>query len=168
MTERQIQLLIPDQRSPIRRAVILRRVDPELRIAQFYSLMIERDLFGTIMLVRSWGRIGTRGSELALSSSVFVGGRCYRLAYAELPPCDQGKVLRIQPPTGYFYFIQAVQGRHGTFLFSPQNATAFYVSDTDPDDRTAMTIGLDRWVHNGRVVGPHGEEDLLKHEPSKR
>jgi predicted DNA-binding WGR domain protein len=64
VTERQIQLLIPDQRSPIRRAVILRRVDPELRIAQFYSLMIERDLFGTIMLVRSWGRIGTRGSEL--------------------------------------------------------------------------------------------------------
>jgi len=32
-----------DKRSPIRRAVILRRVDPELWIAQFYSLLIERD-----------------------------------------------------------------------------------------------------------------------------
>ena len=55
---------MPDQRSPICRAVILRRVDPELRIAQFYSLMIKRDLFGEVRLVRAWGRIGTQGSEL--------------------------------------------------------------------------------------------------------
>ena len=54
---------MPDKRSPIRRAVILRRVDPELRIAQFYSLLIERDLFGEVRLVRAWGRIGTQGSE---------------------------------------------------------------------------------------------------------
>jgi predicted DNA-binding WGR domain protein len=33
-------------------------------MARFYSLMIERDLFGTIRLVRSWGRIGTKGQEL--------------------------------------------------------------------------------------------------------
>ena len=55
---------MPDKRSPVRRAVILRRVDPELRIAQFYALMIERDLFGEVRLVRAWGRIGTQGSEL--------------------------------------------------------------------------------------------------------
>ena len=55
---------MPDKRSPIRRAVILRRVDPELRVAQFYSLLIERDLFGEVRLVRAWGRIGTQGSEL--------------------------------------------------------------------------------------------------------
>jgi predicted DNA-binding WGR domain protein len=28
-------------------------------------LAIERDLFGTVRLVRTWGRIGTRGRELA-------------------------------------------------------------------------------------------------------
>ena len=55
---------MPDKRSPIRRAVILRRVDSELRMAHFYSLMIERDLFGEVRLVRAWGRIGTQGSEL--------------------------------------------------------------------------------------------------------
>jgi predicted DNA-binding WGR domain protein len=33
-------------------------------MARFYSLMVERDLFGTIRLVRSWGRIGTNGQEL--------------------------------------------------------------------------------------------------------
>jgi len=30
----------------------------------FYSLPIERDLFGRIVLVRSWGRIGTNGRNL--------------------------------------------------------------------------------------------------------
>ncbi len=54
---------MPDDRSPMRRAVVLRRVDPEKRMARFYSLMIERDLFGSITLVRSWGRIGTQGRE---------------------------------------------------------------------------------------------------------
>jgi predicted DNA-binding WGR domain protein len=33
-------------------------------MARFYSLMVERDLFGTIRLVRNWGRIGTNGREL--------------------------------------------------------------------------------------------------------
>jgi len=32
--------------------------------ARFYALMIERDLFGEVRLVRAWGRIGTQGSEL--------------------------------------------------------------------------------------------------------
>ena len=32
--------------------------------ARFYSLMIERDLFGRVVLVRNWGRIGTNGREL--------------------------------------------------------------------------------------------------------
>jgi predicted DNA-binding WGR domain protein len=52
-------------RSPICRAVILRRVEPDKRMARFYNLMIERDLFGTVRLVRNWGRIGTLGRERA-------------------------------------------------------------------------------------------------------
>ena len=50
---------MPDDRSPVRRAVILRRVDPDLNVARFYALMIERDLFGTVRLVRNWGRVWT-------------------------------------------------------------------------------------------------------------
>ena len=34
-----------DERSPIRHATVLHRVDPELRIARFYSLMIVRARF---------------------------------------------------------------------------------------------------------------------------
>ena len=50
-------------RSPICRTVVLRRVEPDKRMARFYSLMVERDLFGTVRLVRNWGRIGTLGRE---------------------------------------------------------------------------------------------------------
>jgi predicted DNA-binding WGR domain protein len=52
-------------RSPVCRAVVLRCIEPDRRMARFYSLMVERDLFGTVRLVRNWGRIGTLGRELA-------------------------------------------------------------------------------------------------------
>jgi predicted DNA-binding WGR domain protein len=53
-----------DRRSPIQHHLVLHRINPEQGIRRFYSLMIERDLFGTIRLVRNWGRIGTNGQEL--------------------------------------------------------------------------------------------------------
>jgi predicted DNA-binding WGR domain protein len=53
-----------DTRSPVQHALVLHRVDPDRGVARFYSLLIERDLFGTIRLVRNWGRIGTAGQEL--------------------------------------------------------------------------------------------------------
>ena len=52
------------ERSPIKHHLVLHRIDPEQGIRRFYSLMIERDLFGTMRLVRNWGRIGTKGQEL--------------------------------------------------------------------------------------------------------
>jgi predicted DNA-binding WGR domain protein len=56
---------MPDElRSPIKHHLVLHRIDPKQGIRRFYSLMIERDLFGTIRLVRNWGRIGTKGQEL--------------------------------------------------------------------------------------------------------
>jgi predicted DNA-binding WGR domain protein len=54
-----------DLRSPIKHHLVLHRIDPEQGIRRFYSLMIERDLFGTVRLVRNWGRIGTNGQEEA-------------------------------------------------------------------------------------------------------
>lgn len=53
-----------DLRSPIKHHLVLHRRDPEQRVVRFYSLMIERDLFGVVRLVRCWGRIGTSGREL--------------------------------------------------------------------------------------------------------
>ena len=54
-----------DERSPIQHALVLHRIDPDRHVARYYSLMIERDLFGTVRLVRNWGRIGTTGQEKA-------------------------------------------------------------------------------------------------------
>jgi predicted DNA-binding WGR domain protein len=54
---------MPDDRSPVRHHLVLHRVDPVQLIARFYSLLIERDLFGRVVLVRNWGRIGTNGQE---------------------------------------------------------------------------------------------------------
>ncbi len=57
---------MPDPLSPFQHVVMLRRTDPEHGMARFYSLMIERDLFRTVRLVRHWGRIGAmQGRELA-------------------------------------------------------------------------------------------------------
>ena len=53
-----------DLRSPIKHHLVLHRIDPEQGVRRFYSLMIERDLFGRVALVRNWGRIGTNGREL--------------------------------------------------------------------------------------------------------
>jgi predicted DNA-binding WGR domain protein len=53
-----------DLRSPIKHHLVLHRIDPEQGIRRSYSLMIERDLFGTVRLVRNWGRIGTNGREI--------------------------------------------------------------------------------------------------------
>ena len=55
---------MPDPRSPVRLHAVLRRADPTRPAAEFYSLIIERDLFGQIRLVRNWGRVGTKGREL--------------------------------------------------------------------------------------------------------
>ncbi len=57
---------LPDElRSPIKHHLVLHRIGPEQGIRRFYSLMIERDLFGTVRLVRHWGRIGNNGQEKA-------------------------------------------------------------------------------------------------------
>lgn len=52
-----------DERSPITYHLVLCRIDPEQGVRRFYSLMIEHDLFGTVRLVRNWGRIGARDRE---------------------------------------------------------------------------------------------------------
>jgi predicted DNA-binding WGR domain protein len=39
----------------------LQRVDLARNMARFYSMNVERDLFGCVVLVRRWGRIGTAG-----------------------------------------------------------------------------------------------------------
>lgn len=41
--------------------LVLHRVDPSVNMRRFYTLSLENSLFGDILLVRRWGRIGTHG-----------------------------------------------------------------------------------------------------------
>jgi predicted DNA-binding WGR domain protein len=46
-------------------AVHLRRVDPARNMSRFYRLDVQPDLFGGILLMKEWGRIGARGRMVA-------------------------------------------------------------------------------------------------------
>ena len=51
----------PRQLSLPLESLALRRIDPARNMARFYCLAVERDLFGRVVLVRRWGRLGTAG-----------------------------------------------------------------------------------------------------------
>lgn len=41
----------------------LRKVDPARNMARYYGLLLQPTLFGETLLVRHWGRIGTKGRQ---------------------------------------------------------------------------------------------------------
>jgi predicted DNA-binding WGR domain protein len=41
--------------------LILHRTDPARNMARFYALSLEPSLFGEVILIRRWGRIGAFG-----------------------------------------------------------------------------------------------------------
>lgn len=43
--------------------IMLRRVDPTLNMSRFWSARLQPSLFEEVLLVRNWGRIGSRGQE---------------------------------------------------------------------------------------------------------
>ncbi|CAN7700857.1 WGR domain-containing protein [Rhizobium sp. LjRoot254] len=46
--------------------IYLERIDSGRNMARFYALEIEADLFGHVLAVRRWGRIGTTGRQQSL------------------------------------------------------------------------------------------------------
>ena len=48
-------------------AVHLRRVDPARNMHRFYRLDVQPDLFGRMLLMKQWGRVGTQGRMVAES-----------------------------------------------------------------------------------------------------
>lgn len=41
----------------------LTRIEPKANMRRFYRLEVMPDLFGGVVLVRNWGRIGSSGTE---------------------------------------------------------------------------------------------------------
>jgi predicted DNA-binding WGR domain protein len=54
------QHIAPDMTTPTQ-PVVLRRIDAARNMSRFYSLEVERDLLGSVVLARRWGRIGQSG-----------------------------------------------------------------------------------------------------------
>jgi hypothetical protein len=72
---------MPDElRSPIKHHLVLHRIDPEQGIRRFYSPMMERELFGTVRLVRNWGGSAPTGRNWSRCStpSLMPGRRSRR------------------------------------------------------------------------------------------
>jgi predicted DNA-binding WGR domain protein len=42
--------------------IVLRRIEPLRNIRRFYALSLQPDLFGTVSLVKEWGRVGQPGT----------------------------------------------------------------------------------------------------------
>ncbi|MBX9459668.1 MAG: WGR domain-containing protein [Rhizobium sp.] len=48
-------------------SIDLERRQPDRNMARFYCLSVEHDLFGTVLALRRWGRIGTTGRTLSMA-----------------------------------------------------------------------------------------------------
>jgi predicted DNA-binding WGR domain protein len=42
--------------------IVLRRIEPRRKMNRFYALSLQPDLFGTVSVVKEWGRIGQPGT----------------------------------------------------------------------------------------------------------
>jgi predicted DNA-binding WGR domain protein len=42
--------------------IVLRRIEPQRNMRRFYALSLQPDLFGSVSVVKEWGRIGQPGT----------------------------------------------------------------------------------------------------------
>lgn len=64
---------------------LLHRIDPDHNMARFYRVEVTPDLFGQVIVERSWGRIGCRGQyrRASYSSTSFAEQAAYVLVRAK-------------------------------------------------------------------------------------
>jgi predicted DNA-binding WGR domain protein len=62
--EREIRRPRQNREGRAMNALTLRRIDPAKHMARFYAMDVQRDLFGCMLLVKQWGRIGTHGRRV--------------------------------------------------------------------------------------------------------
>jgi predicted DNA-binding WGR domain protein len=76
----------------VRHPRFLRRTEPAKNMARFYALSIEPSLFGELLLIRHWGRIGSHGrlmieafptSDAATAALSKLADRKHKRGYVE-------------------------------------------------------------------------------------
>lgn len=75
--------------------VALRRIRPERNERRFYRMDVATDLFGTAVLMRNWGRIGTHGR---LRSDPYPDEAAARAALLALAAAKRRRGYRDWPP----------------------------------------------------------------------
>lgn len=70
-------------------SIYLERIDPARNLARFYLVEIQHDLFGNVVTVRRWGRIGTRGRQL-LTFAISVAHAMSELEHWKDVKCRRG------------------------------------------------------------------------------
>ncbi|WP_425347730.1 WGR domain-containing protein [Spartinivicinus poritis] len=68
--------------------IYLKLSDPETNTHKFYTLLIQKDLFGNWALLRQWGRIGTKGT---IKVDTFD---CYEKAHSALESIKKEKLCK--------------------------------------------------------------------------
>lgn len=90
-------------------AMMLRRVDPTRNMSRFWSARLQPSLFEEVLLVRAWGRIGSRGQErsywfasrqAALAAFEKITAAKRRRGYAVTRPIRNAQPERRQHATG--------------------------------------------------------------------
>lgn len=75
-------------------SIYLERIDHRTNMARFYHVSVEIDLFGDILAVRRWGRIGSDGRRLSLPQQSVADALC------EVEQCADAKRRRGYRDTG--------------------------------------------------------------------
>jgi predicted DNA-binding WGR domain protein len=67
-------------------ALTLYRIDPSRNMRRFYALDVQPDLFGGVLLMKQWGRIGTKGR---ITAERFETADLAALALSEQRRCKE-------------------------------------------------------------------------------
>jgi predicted DNA-binding WGR domain protein len=65
-------------------AIVLHRIDAAKGMSRFYRLDVQPDLFGRVLLVKEWGRIGSRGRVVDESYNNEADARVAMQRHAEI------------------------------------------------------------------------------------
>lgn len=81
--------------------ILLYRREADVNMARFYRLSLGRDLFGQVVLVREWGRIGQGGQR---------GGQSLTESFPSLSAAREAcaALLRAKRRRGYCLLLEAV------------------------------------------------------------
>ena len=100
------------------------------------------------------------------NETIEIHGKCYQPVYGYLKECGTLTKFPHFPrsnQSGFIYFVHAVRGKRGAFVFSPQNPHLYYYGDNGKC-APPIRMSVDMWAFDGSIVGNAGRIDHLSYE----